>query len=424
MDSDRYYMQLALKEAIKQAERYGSGKSDQRPNPLVGCVVVMTDGQVEAGYRGEKNPSDHAEFTVLEKKLKGVSVRGASVFTTLEPCTHRGPSKIPCADRLVEAGVARVVIGYMDPDDRGRGYHKLVEAGIDVQLFDEDLALQIRELNIYFIESRKISSLSRPWFSDVEKICNNRVRVVADLCSAPRMNPLGPYPFPDELSSEYYIKRAENERSHGGWLERIADFQGLRRYGALLDFYEYDYIHWMTLRNAGHKPKAVYAGAVLVCPEEASLYVHRRSQAVATEPGKFHAFVGGYIVDYQNIADDTLLNACLRELHEESSAQPQLEDARVVIVEDIEVGWIDVMFMAGVIYKSNAQRLKGSREGKVVSLPFKKLVYEFTENREAWVSTGVAHHLIWLKLGAPGAPVWFQRDAPGLFEQIANWSRR
>ena len=168
MTPDRHYMQLALDAATQQAQRYGSGEHTERPDPLVGCVVVTLDGRVEAGYRGELHPEDHAEFTVLEKKLRRVDVRGATVFTTLEPCTHRGPDKTPCADRLVEAGVARVVIGYMDPDDRGRGHHKLVESGLAVQLFDDDLAAEIRKLNFYFIESRQKSSLTRPWFAEVE----------------------------------------------------------------------------------------------------------------------------------------------------------------------------------------------------------------------------------------------------------------
>jgi pyrimidine deaminase RibD-like protein len=417
-------MQLALDAARRQAQRHGSGEGTERPNPLVGCVVVTRDGRVEVGYRGEVHPTDHAEFTVLEKKLLGVDVRGATVFTTLEPCTDRSPDKTPCADRLVEAGVARVVIGYMDPDDRGRGYHKLVESGIAVQLFDDDIANEVRSLNFHFIESRKKSSLTRPWFAEVETACDHRVRVIADLAEAPRMNRIGAYPFPTDLLPDYQKKLAENERDHGGWLERIAEYRGIRRFGALLDYDEYDYVQWKTLRDAGRKPRAVYAGAVLVSPDEASLYIHRRSLGVATEPGKLHVFAGGFIVDYQHLADHTILHACLREIHEESSAQPLLENSRVVIVENVDIGWIDVMYMAGIISPSNAQRLKGSREGEVVALPFSQLEYQLTENRQAWVSNGIAHHLIWLKLGAPGAPLWFQRESQNIYSRIVQCPRR
>src|SRR4029077_14237568 len=106
---------------------------------------------------------------------------------------------------------------------------------------------------------------------------------------------------------------------------------------------------------------------------EASLYIHKRSWEVKTEPGKLHVFAGGFIVDYHHLADETLLHACLRELHEESSAQPQLENSRVVIVEDLDIGWIDVMYIAGVISPANAKLLKGSKEGEVVPLPFLQL---------------------------------------------------
>lgn len=421
---DRQYMQMAVDAATAQATRYGCGEGTERPDPLVGCVVVTRDGVVTVGYRGELYPADHAEFTVIQKKLGGGGLRGATVFTTLEPCTQRGPDKTPCADRLVEAGVARVVIGYMDPDDRGRGYQKLVESGIAVQLFDDDLATQIRTLNVHFIESRKKSSLTRPWFAEVEAICDQRIRVIADLADPPRMNRVGEYPFPAELVPEYNKKRIENACDHGGWLEHIAEFRCLRRFGTVLDYDEYDYIQWKTLRDAGHRPRAVYAGAVLVCPDEACLYVHKRSLGVATGPGKLHAFAGGFIVDYQNNADDTLMHACLREIHEESSAQPRLDDARVVIVENLEIGWVDVMYIAGVITQPNAQRLKGSKEGEVVALPFTQLEHEFTVNRQAWVSNGIAHHLIWLKLGALGAPSWFQREARQMYSRIVEWSRR
>jgi hypothetical protein len=257
----------------------------------------------------------------------------------------------------------------------------------------------------------------------VETVYDQRVRIIADLAEAPRMNRVGEYPFPADLLPEYNKKRAENDRDHGGWLEHIAEYRGLRRFGTVLDYDEYDYIHWKTLRDAGRKPRSVYAGAVLVCPDEASLYVHKRSPRVATEPGKLHAFAGGFIVDYQNNADHTLMHACLRELHEESSAQPQLDGARVVIVENLEIGWIDVMYMAGVISQTNAQRLKGSKEGEVVALPFAQLEQQLTDNRRSWVSNGIAHHLIWLKLGAPGAPSWFQKDARNVYSRIAEWSR-
>src|SRR5262249_48832268 len=125
-NGDRRFMEMAIEQARAQLERYGLEEGGERPSPKVGCVVVTKNGRVEVGYRGELEPGEHAEFTVMEKKLPHEQLAGATVFTTLEPCTDRSPPKISCADRLIERQVGRVVIGILDPDDRGQGYYKLL----------------------------------------------------------------------------------------------------------------------------------------------------------------------------------------------------------------------------------------------------------------------------------------------------------
>lgn len=144
------YMKLAIVEARK------SVPEDNRPHPKVGAVVVR-DGQLLAsGHRGEK-PEEHAEYHVLEQKLKEEAVAGATVYTTLEPCTTRNPPKVCCAMRLKERKVARVFIGMLDPDERirGLGIIALRDANIDVQFFPKELAAEIEELNREFIRSKQ-----------------------------------------------------------------------------------------------------------------------------------------------------------------------------------------------------------------------------------------------------------------------------
>jgi pyrimidine deaminase RibD-like protein len=108
--SDREFMERALEAARK------SRTEDGRVHPLVG-VVVAKDGHLLAlAHRGEKKAGEHAEYTALERTLKNRALYGATVYTTLEPCTTRGHPKVPCAQRLIERKVTRVVVGMIDPN--------------------------------------------------------------------------------------------------------------------------------------------------------------------------------------------------------------------------------------------------------------------------------------------------------------------
>ena len=98
------------------------------PNPAVGCVLVRDGRVVGRGLTGDGG-RPHAETVALRQA--GAAARGATAYVTLEPCAHRGVTP-PCADALVEAGLARVVIALADPDIRtgGRGTERLARAGI------------------------------------------------------------------------------------------------------------------------------------------------------------------------------------------------------------------------------------------------------------------------------------------------------
>ncbi len=148
--SDRRLMLKTIELAKKCKNEPG------RISPKVGAIV---SGKVLGGaFRGERAPGEHAEFTLLERKLADLTLAGATLFTTLEPCTSRNYPKIACTERIVERRIKRVVIGVLDPNDqiRGRGELRLREAGIEIARFDPDLMPRIEELNREFARQHSI----------------------------------------------------------------------------------------------------------------------------------------------------------------------------------------------------------------------------------------------------------------------------
>lgn len=151
-------MRLAIAEA-----RLSKGE-DTRVHPLVGVVVVKNGVILAQAHRGELGEGDHAEYTALEKKLKMENLTDATVYTTLEPCTTRKHPAVPCAKRLIERKVARVVIGMLDPNPNisGKGQISLRNANIETVLFSEKLMSEVEELNRDFIRMHTTRRPSRP----------------------------------------------------------------------------------------------------------------------------------------------------------------------------------------------------------------------------------------------------------------------
>lgn len=124
MQHDEFYMARAFEIARL-------GRFTTTPNPNVGCVIVRDGKIVGEGYHLRAG-EPHAEVHALG--MAGERARGATVYVTLEPCSHHGLTP-PCADALINAGVSRVVVAMQDPNPQvaGRGLEKLRQAGIDVR---------------------------------------------------------------------------------------------------------------------------------------------------------------------------------------------------------------------------------------------------------------------------------------------------
>jgi diaminohydroxyphosphoribosylaminopyrimidine deaminase/5-amino-6-(5-phosphoribosylamino)uracil reductase len=121
--NDEAAMSLALAEAVR-----GLGRT--HPNPAVGAVIVKGGKVIATGYHARLG-APHAEALALQKA--GPKAKGATLYSTLEPCNHQGRTP-PCSDAIIKAGVKKVVFGSSDPNPlvNGKGVRKLRAAGIEV----------------------------------------------------------------------------------------------------------------------------------------------------------------------------------------------------------------------------------------------------------------------------------------------------
>ena len=148
-DDDRRHMTRAIELA-----RRGEGAVE--PNPMVGCVLVR-DGRVIGEGWHQRFGGPHAEVEALAAASE--AARGATAFVTLEPCAHLGKTP-PCTRALIAAGVARVVVGAVDPNPEvnGRGLVELQQAGVKTEI-----AVLAEEAGKLIAPFRKLATQLRPW---------------------------------------------------------------------------------------------------------------------------------------------------------------------------------------------------------------------------------------------------------------------
>ena len=159
---------MTIERALELAER---GRGTTHPNPVVGAVLVR-DGEVVGEGWHERAGEAHAEVRAIV--AAGERARGATLYVTLEPCAHRGRTP-PCLDAVLEAGVARVVVGALDPHpDHGGGLERLQAAGVDVELVDS-------------FDARRQNEAWRTWVSSGRPFVTYKVAVtLAGRVTVPR----------------------------------------------------------------------------------------------------------------------------------------------------------------------------------------------------------------------------------------------
>ncbi len=146
---------MTIARAVELAER---GRGTTYPNPLVGAVVVREGEVVGEGWHARRG-EPHAEVNALH--AAGDRARGATLYVSLEPCTHHAATP-PCVDAILAAEIGRVVVGVRDPNPNvsGGGVERLREAGVDVEVVEGEPAWRARDLNAGYLS---VHERGRPW---------------------------------------------------------------------------------------------------------------------------------------------------------------------------------------------------------------------------------------------------------------------
>jgi ATP-dependent DNA helicase RecG len=152
-------MAIAIEEMKKSVP--DNGRDDNKINPKVGAVLATRNGEIiGTAHRGELRDGDHAEFTVLERKNRDKNLTDMVVYATLEPCAPgaRNHPKLSCAERIFNARIGKVYIGYIDPDPTvaGEGRDFLKGNGIEIDFFPKHLQELIYEENKLFFDQAEI----------------------------------------------------------------------------------------------------------------------------------------------------------------------------------------------------------------------------------------------------------------------------
>lgn len=132
-----------------------NGELDASPNPMVGAVIVDSAGAIIGEGWHRRCGEGHAEVNAIASVADKSMLRDATMYVTLEPCSHHGKTP-PCADLIVSMGIPSVVVGSLDPFEKvsGRGVSRLREAGIEV--VTGVLEAECRELNKKFMSAHRM----------------------------------------------------------------------------------------------------------------------------------------------------------------------------------------------------------------------------------------------------------------------------
>lgn len=260
--SPRELMQLAVELASECVSEEG------RVSPKVGAVVARDGVVLASAYRGEMKPGEHAEYTLLERKLHDIDLEGATLYSTLEPCTHRNHPKIACTDRVIARKLKRVVIGTLDPNARIRGLGELrmQDAGIEITRFEPDLVLQLRELNREFSALHPVRGIERDASQMMDPVKPGEV--------GPNGHKIG---YNEDGDKVEWIPSDEEEGEVWPMLLRRNDAAILREYNDLWDKVWWNrHQNWLHRLETGEEKLGPGQEEILATAKKAAARIERR----------------------------------------------------------------------------------------------------------------------------------------------------
>lgn len=162
----REYMEMVYSEMLKSVHDNERDKT----SPYVAALIVLPDGSYEIAHRCHTRDGHRAEESVLDDLNPGVILDGAEIYVTLEPCVQsaRGTDKIACSVRIHNARIKKVYVGMRDPNPKvyNQGIQYLLDHGIAVQMFDDDIREKIEFANRGF--SKQFGSLDTLQYRKIE----------------------------------------------------------------------------------------------------------------------------------------------------------------------------------------------------------------------------------------------------------------